>query len=125
MNKKYSFLLFAALLTFASAIFAQQKISVLGDSYSTYHGYVTPDTNLSWYGVPGEKKENDVKRVEDTWWHRFINEHGYQLEQNNSYSGATICHTGYSKNDYSDRSFVTRMDGLGNPDVIFIFGGNQ
>lgn len=123
MNRKT--LLIAILLVFASALSAQQKVSILGDSYSTFHGYVTPDTNLCWYGVPGEKRENDVQRVEDTWWHRFIHNHGYKLERNNSYSGATICHTGYKKVDYSDRSFITRLDNLGNPDIILIFGGTN
>ena len=72
-----------------------------------------------------EKRENDVKRVEDTWWYLLINEHGYQMERNNSYSGSTVCHTGYEKADYSDRSFVTRMDNLGNPDVLLVFGGTN
>lgn len=112
-------------LSLSSGIFAQKKISILGDSYSTFYGYVVPAGNACWYGVPGEKKENDVKQVEETWWYRFIDEHGYKLECNNSYSGATICHTGYDKADFSDRSFVTRMDSLGNPDIIFIFGGTN
>ena len=65
--KRNSFLLFVAILfTSVSVSFAQKKLSILGDSYSTYYGYVTPDTNLCWYGVPEEKRENDVKRVEDT-----------------------------------------------------------
>lgn len=123
MNGK--FILLAISLTLASALFAQKKVAILGDSYSTFHGYVTPDTNLCWYGVPGEKKENDVKQVEETWWHRFIHAHDYKLERNNSYSGATICNTGYEKADYSDRSFITRMDNLGNPDIILIFGGTN
>ena len=64
--KRNSFLLFVAILfTSVSVSFAQKKLSILGDSYSTYYGYVTPDTNLCWYGVPEEKRENDVKRVED------------------------------------------------------------
>ena len=112
-------------LSLSSGIFAQKKISILGDSYSTFYGYVIPAGNACWYGVPGEKKENDVKQVEETWWYRFIDEHGYKLECNNSYSGATICHTGYDKADFSDRSFVTRMDSLGNPDIIFIFGATN
>ena len=48
---------------------------------------VSPAANLCWYGVPGEKKDNDVTKVEETWWYRFIHEHGFQLERNNSYSG--------------------------------------
>ena len=80
--KRNSFLLFVAILfTSVSVSFAQKKLSILGDSYSTYYGYVTPDTNLCWYGVPEEKRENDVKRVEDTWWYLLINEHGYQMER--------------------------------------------
>lgn len=125
MIRKSLFFLLFVFLTFASALFAQQKVSILGDSYSTFHGYVTPDTNLCWYGVPGEKKENDVTKVEETWWYRFINEHGLQLERNNSYSGSTVCNTGYEKADYSDRSFITRMDNLGNPDILLVFGGTN
>ena len=125
MNHKI-FLGFVTLfLLTTSGLVAQKKISILGDSYSTFYGHVTPETNLCWYGVPGEKKENDVKQVEETWWYRFINENGYKLERNNSYSGSTVCHTGYEKQDYSDRSFVTRMDNLGNPDLILIFGGTN
>ncbi len=44
---------------------------------------------------------------------------------NNSFSGATICHTGYRSEDYSDRSFITRMKALGCPDIIFIFGATN
>lgn len=41
------------LLAFSSlGGFAQNKVSILGDSYSTFYGYVTPETNLCWYGVP-------------------------------------------------------------------------
>lgn len=107
---------------------AQQKVSILGDSYSTFIGHLTPATNFCWYGGDdgGERaKNNDVKAVEQTWWHLLLNEMGYQLELNNSFSGATICHTGYRKEDYSDRAFITRMYNLGNPDIILIFGGTN
>lgn len=112
-------------LTLISGVFAQKKVSILGDSYSTFYGHVSPAANLCWYGVPGEKKENDVTKVEETWWYRFIHEHGFQLERNNSYSGSTVCHTGYEKADYSDRSFITRIHNLGTPDIILVFGGTN
>ena len=126
MKQKTLFILTLLCLIFGtSASFAQQKISILGDSYSTFHGYVTPETNLCWYGVPGEVKENDVTRVDETWWRLLLEEYGYRLECNNSYSGATVCHTGYDGADYSDRSFVTRMSDLGRPDIILVFGGTN
>ena len=103
---------------------AKRGISILGDSYSTFKGYVVPDTNYVWY--PQEKAENnDVQDVRQLWWHQMIREHGYRLCQNNSFSGATICHTGYKGDDYSDRSFCTRLRYLGSPDVILVFGGTN
>lgn len=63
--------------------------------------------------------------VRNTWWHQFIKENNYRLCVNNSFSGATICHTGYRSEDYSDRSFITRMKALGCPDIIFIFGATN
>lgn len=122
---KYLMSALCGLLCSVGAVLAQQKISILGDSYSTFYGYVTPATNACWYGVPGEKKENDVTSVEETWWCRFLQAYGYVLERNNSYSGATVCHTGYDGADYSDRSFVTRMTDLGHPDIILVFGGTN
>ena len=100
---------------------AQKKVSILGDSYSTFKGHVTPKENWVWY--PAEK--NDVVKLEQTWWHQFIHDYGYVLEKNNSFSGSTVCHTGYNKEDYSDRSFITRMHNLGNPDIILIFGATN
>lgn len=126
--KTKSFFCFVVILFMTTSLLSAQqkvKVSILGDSYSTFYGYVTPATNLCWYGVPGDKKENDVTKVEETWWHRLISEHGLLLERNNSYSGSTICNTGYNKIDYSDRSFITRMDNLGNPDIILVFGGTN
>lgn len=99
------------------------SISVLGDSYSTYEGYVQPAGNRLWYRVA--EPRNDVSSVEQTWWHILCAEHGYRLCMNNSYSGATICNTGYHNEDYTDRSFITRMSNLGNPDILLIFGGTN
>ena len=126
MKQKTLFILtLLCLICGTYASYAQQKISILGDSYSTFHGYVTPETNLCWYGVPGEVKENDVTQVDETWWRLLLKEYGYRLECNNSYSGTTVCHTGYDGADYSDRSFLTRMSDLGHPDIILVFGGTN
>lgn len=103
---------------------AQLKVSILGDSYSTFSGYVTPAKNLCFY-KPVSKFPNDVHDVKNTWWWILLHDMNYQLELNNSYSGSTICNTGYARNDYSDRSFVARMGNVGNPDVLFIFGGTN
>jgi hypothetical protein len=104
---------------------SSKTVSILGDSYSTFEGYLTPDTNFVWYYVVPEKQRTDVTSVTETWWYKYIKESGYRLCVNNSFSGATICYTGYGKADYSDRSFITRMNKLGCPDIIFIFGATN
>ena len=63
--------------------------------------------------------------VRQTWWHQFVRQGNFRLCQNNSFSGATICHTGYQGEDYSDRSYVTRVSNLGSPEVIIVFGGTN
>lgn len=110
------------------------RISILGDSYSTFEGCVVPDTNLIWY-YPAEskftQKGNDVKKKEQTWWYQVLERMNAQLERNNAYSGATICNTGYRPaegkphQDYSDRSFIVRSNWLGNPDVILVCGATN
>ena len=123
--KKHFTTLLLLLLTSCMAIAQTKTVSVLGDSYSTYEGFLTPATNAVWYQLKNGEKKTDVTSVTQTWWHQVITKKGWRLCVNNSYSGSTICHTGYDGNDYSDRSFLTRMDNLGCPDVIFIFGATN
>ena len=112
------------LLCSVSASAQKLSISVLGDSYSTFEGYVTPSTNEMWYYEESGNR-TDVNDVTQTWWWQVAKEGGYKLCVNNSYSGSTIGYRGYDGNDYADRSFITRMNNLGNPDVILIFGATN
>ena len=98
-----------------------QRVSILGDSYSTYEGCI-PKGNAVWYKEPPVLSRTDVTSVDQTWWSLLMKECGYALLVNDSYSGSTISFTGYNKNDYSDRSFITRLPRLGTPDIILIFG---
>lgn len=99
-------------------------LAVLGDSYSTFAGFI-PEGNACWYNSPADHKRTDVTKVEQTWWWQVANEGGYKLGAIESYSGATICNTGYRDEDYNDRSFVTRCTNLGNPDIILICGATN
>ena len=72
MNIKKLFLL-ASLIIACTVCPAQSKksVSILGDSYSTFQGYLQPDTNYVWYNA-GKHDNTDVTAVQQTWWHRLI-----------------------------------------------------
>ena len=108
--KRFSILLIAVVACVGLQAQSKRGISILGDSYSTFKGYVVPDTNAVWYPQPNPQN-NDVQDVRQLWWQQLIrnNSKDYRLCQNNSFSGATICHTGYEGADYSDRSYCTRL----------------
>lgn len=97
-----------------------KKVSVLGDSYSTFEG-ANPEGYAPFY--PNDR--NDVTKIEETWWSLYCNAMGYQLEDNNSWGGTTICNTGYGHRDSSKSSFLSRTNQLGDPDLIFVFGGTN
>ncbi len=102
-----------------------KAVAVLGDSYSTFEGAI-PEGNSIWYFKQNNPNLTDVNSVEQTWWTLLTKKMGWTLTMNNSYSGSTICNTGYNSEDYSDRSFTKRMDNLGdNPDVILILGATN
>ncbi|MCM1355561.1 MAG: SGNH/GDSL hydrolase family protein [Staphylococcus sp.] len=108
-----------------SALSPRAGVSILGDSYSTFEGHVSPDTNAVWYFKAPRPDLTDVSDVSQLWWNRLIREKGLRLVVNNSFSGATISHRGYRGEDYSDRSFLTRAKELGSPDVILVFGATN
>lgn len=102
----------------------KQTVAVLGDSYSTFEGFI-PKGYATWYSPTTPPETTDVNKVEQTWWWQVIKEGGYKMGNINSYSGATICNTGYRDEDYTDRSFITRSSLLGNPDIILICGATN
>lgn len=118
MKKLFLLMLMAVMFTYASA--QTRKVSVLGDSYSTFVG-VIPSNYSSFY--PNDR--NDVTKIEQTWWSLYVKAKGYTLEKNDSWGGTTICGTGYGGMNSSYSNFISRVDSLGNPDIIFVFGGTN
>ena len=97
------------------------SFGILGDSYSTFIGYITPGNDCYY---PRETVD-DVLQVEHTWWHQLMQRYGMQLLVNDSYSGATVCtHLRDGKPPIS--AFTERVkrsfSGQVQPDYIFLFG---
>lgn len=108
----------------SSQVGPYQNVVILGDSYSTFDGYI-PKGNASWY-FTYPSGDCDVTDVSQTWWRLFCEQTGSDILLNESWSGSTICNTGYNATDCSTWSFIARMENLFNqkkqPDLILIFG---
>lgn len=109
----------------------KHTFSILGDSISSYKGYTYPINNMQWYpnndsSTQGYNK-GDITNVEEMWWSIFSHNYDMILEQNNSYSGSTICYDGYGSgtNDGKDTSFCKRVETIPNSDLIIILGGTN
>lgn len=96
--------------------------SILGDSFSSYEGTVDPDTNDIWpYEHVG------MTSPEQMWWHKVATEMEWVMDKNNSFSGSLVSNfDDFNGGDYyGPNSFIRRMDNLGNPDVILVFGATN
>ena len=101
---------------------------IIGDSYSTFEGKI-PAGYPTYYTK--NSKDIGVDRVRKTWWGHLIRKTNAKLLLNSSYSGSTVCHTGYGGNDCSEISFTGRMEQLiasgyfneNRVDTCIIFGG--
>ncbi len=108
------------------------NVLILGDSYSTFEG-VMPKNHAAWYVKNLDPKNTDVSKLTETWWHKFLTQTGSRLALNSSWSGSTICNTGYGGANSSGSSFITRVDKLASEaffetndlDTILIFGATN
>lgn len=108
-----------------------KNVLIFGDSYSTFEGYI-PKGFAVYYSESGSG-ETDVRNVNETWWHRLISETNSDLIQNNSWSGSTICYTGYDGDCSETSSFICRLNKLidagffkeNEINTVFVFGGTN
>ena len=106
------------------------NILIYGDSYSTYEGSI-PQGYACYYTKEKKEGEPFLPGVESTWWYPIVTREGNRLVQNNSWSGSTVCHTGWHGVDASKTSsFLCRLEkhiaeGLFEKekiDTVFVFG---
>ena len=106
------------------------KTFIIGDSYSTFRGYIPPEYE-TYYGPKDDMSKGGIGVVEATWWHQLISALGGVLLYNCSLSGSTVCNTGYGGEHCVDKSFVARIMDKADEfdseeiDTAFIFGGTN
>ena len=94
--RKIYLTIFISIFTFSLSLAQKggKSVTIFGDSYSTFEGYIVPENNLTWYFLDRQQKTNDVIAVEQTWWHQLLKKNGWRLCMNNSYCGSTISSSG-------------------------------
>lgn len=108
----------------------KKNIFIIGDSYSTYDGFVPKGYNSYYYDT--RDTEPIVNGVEKTWWRILSREMNFNIALNDSFSGSTVSNT-VRENLTLDTSFINRIDKYINEnffsenkvDTIFIFGGTN
>ncbi len=110
------------------------NVFILGDSYSTFEEYIPYGSGAAWYQYVPDFDTN-VDNPSETWWWKTIAETNSTLLLNASYSGTTICNTGYSGElgGAKSNSFTTRLQEYidegyfeeNQVDTFFLFGGTN
>lgn len=96
------------------------KISILGDSISTYENY-NPEGYVVFYDKKMQNK-NNLNSVADTWWYKVIESLHSSLCSNNSYSGSQVVGIqGSSTNNINRLKKLQNNDSI--PDLILVYIG--
>ncbi len=115
-----------------------KKLSILGDSISTYQGHSnstktnnTLGKNLVWFN-------SDKMRVADTWWHQIVTDADMSILVNNSWSASTVtdkrasalgadsCGFNTRPLNLHDNTLNNNPDGKPiNPDIIVVYMGTN
>ena len=111
-----------------------KNFMIFGDSYSTHKDHI-PEGYAFYYADGGRKPEEPATKMfaKDTWWWLFREKTGANLVRNDSWTGSTIGHTGYSGDCSKRTSFIFRYRKLRDAgffdqneiDTIIVFGGTN
>lgn len=99
---------------------APRTFSVIGNSISTYQGYV-PD-GFAVYG--NYNPSSDLKSVDDTWWMQFGKMSGMQYWANASWSGSCVANVESTTSCFTNDARIAALAKGGvAPDLVIIAGG--
>ena len=105
-------------------LFASKRVSLVGDSITTYEGYLPEyfnENNAAYYPT------GDVTSVTQQYWYKLIYNKmtDAALDVNNSWRGSTVVWR--EDSDFEGKDYCARVAryGLGDPDVVIINGGTN
>ena len=101
------------------------KLSILGDSISTFDGYIPTDYNIFYPG------SGEISTVEKTWWWQVMDTTGMELNANASSSNTTVTGDSLDTTGSAPGCSTKRMidltpgdDGPA-PDILIVFMGTN
>ena len=102
-----------------------KKISILGDSLSTFYSEDAVLTSV--YHGDNEfyypRYSQTIKTVDKTWWYQVVKNNDFELLVNNSLSGSSAY--GSSNKAGMSKERINSLFEKGNPDIIFIYLGTN
>ena len=115
-----------------SRSFVGKVISIMGDSISTFEGWIPVDDGHNLNHRKRYPQANLFDDVRLTWWHMLITNLGAKLGVNDSWAGSMVSNTATTNSGDlgpdACMSSVTRITNLGSngtPDLIFFYGGTN
>lgn len=113
---------------------AKKRISVIGDSISTFKGWIPAGYSAHYPATDGT-----LTLVDETYWYRLVKDYmkDAEFDTNIAFSGSTVTNTteanyraryGTADNAWWHNDFPTRFaacGGCGHPDIILIHGGTN
>ena len=113
-------------------IFEGKVISILGDSISTFAGYIPVEDGFNLEHLSRYPQDNLLTDVNETWWMQVINVLNAKLGINDSWRGATVSGavpvTTGTTGENAGMANLTRIQNLGSngtPDIILFYGGTN
>lgn len=115
-------------MTAQQQVSTAKRISVIGDSISTFRGFVP-----NGYGCHYPTADWDLTHVDQTYWHLLAYKHMSDavIDRNIAFSGTAVArttNTSYSSQSWFGQDFCARFkqqNGVGTPDIILIHGGTN
>lgn len=109
------------------------KLFILGDSYSTFKGWIPREDAFYYRAEETDPPSVMTMKLEETWWQRVLAHSDATLVRNDSWSGSTICYTGYLGDCSTSSSFIYRYRTLrdggffkeNRVDTLLVFGGTN
>lgn len=118
--------------TIVNGGFKGKVISILGDSISTFKGYIPVADGYNLAHRPRYPQSDLLTDVKLTWWHKLITNLGAKLGINDSWAGSRVSNSlsGNSGDQGPDACMasITRITNLGSngtPDLILFYGGTN